>query len=76
MSRITIYLDDDTAAPVDKAVKSAGTSKSKWIAEAVRRRACREWPARVAALAGAWKQFPSAEELRKGQPPDSRRGKL
>ena len=76
MAHITIYLDDETTALVDKAVKSTGMSKSKWIAEAVRRRACREWPARVAALAGAWKEFPSAEVLRKGQPPDSRREKL
>lgn len=64
MAQITIYLDDDTTAVLKAAVKQAGVSQSQWIAEAVRQRARKEWPASVRALAGAWRNFPTAEQIR------------
>ncbi len=65
MAQITIYLDEETAAVMKAAVKEAGVSQSQWVSEAVRLRARREWPASVRALAGAWPDFPTAEEIRK-----------
>jgi hypothetical protein len=76
MAQITIYLDDDTCALVKAAVKEAGVSQSQWVAEAVRRRVRGEWPASVVALAGAWPDFPTAEEIRKRQAADVRRERL
>ncbi|MBV9678381.1 MAG: ribbon-helix-helix protein, CopG family, partial [Acidobacteriaceae bacterium] len=49
MPQVTIYLKDEILAIVRAAAKSTGISQSKWIAEAVRLRAKREWPASVVA---------------------------
>jgi hypothetical protein len=76
MAQITIYLDDDTSALIKAAVKQAGVSQSQWIAEAVRQRVRKEWPASVRALAGAWRDFPTAEQIRKRQAPDTLRERL
>ena len=64
MPQVTIYLDDQTAALVESAVKKSGLSKSRWIAEAVKEKSGSEWPQAVRNLAGAWKDFPTAEEIR------------
>ncbi|MES1258021.1 MAG: CopG family transcriptional regulator [Acidobacteriota bacterium] len=78
MGQITIYLDDDTEKLVRRHVKISGESTSKWIAEAVRRRVSREWPADVLALFGSWKEddFPDAGDLRKGYGRDVKREAL
>jgi hypothetical protein len=76
MAQITIYLDDGTAAIIKAAVKQAGVSQSQWIAEAIQQRARKEWPASVRALAGAWRDFPTAEQIRKRQARDTPRERL
>lgn len=67
MAQITIYLDKVTASMVKAEVKKARTSQSQWVAEAVRQRVRTEWPDAVRALAGAWPDFPTAEEIRNWQ---------
>jgi hypothetical protein len=78
MAQITIYLDDDTERLVRRHVRSSRVSTSKWVAEAIRRRAVSEWPADVLALFGSWKDedFPDAAALRKVSGSDVRREKL
>lgn len=76
MAQVTIYLDDATAALVKVAVRNAHTSQSRWIADAIKQRVRTEWPASVRALAGAWPDFPTAEEIRKRQAADIPREKL
>jgi hypothetical protein len=76
MAQITIYLDDELHRLLNTAVRTAGVSKSQWIADAVRARMKREWPASVRDLAGAWPDFPSAEEIRKRNAADLPREKL
>jgi len=76
MAQITIYLDDEVLALVNAAVQSAKVSKSHWIAEAVRARVRKEWPSSVRELAGAWPDFPSAEQIRGRRPADVRRERL
>lgn len=44
MSQITLYLDDATQALVDKAAKAHGLSKSRWVADIIRKYAAHEWP--------------------------------
>jgi len=70
MAQLTVYLDDDVLALVKAATKTAGISQSQWVADAIRRRVSTEWPPSVVALAGAWPDFPTAEEIRKSQGDD------
>lgn len=76
MPQVTIYLEDEVLALVKAATKSTDISQSEWIAEAVRLRAKREWPALVLALAGAWPDFPTAEEIKESQGTDVSREQL
>ena len=76
MAQVTIYLDDEVLSIVNAAVKASGLSKSQWIADAVRARVRKEWPESVRALAGAWPDFPTAEEIRKRQARDVPRARL
>jgi hypothetical protein len=78
MGQITIYLDDETEKLVKSHVQASGESASKWIAEAVRKRARNEWPADILSLFGSWNDndFPDAEELRKGYGRDAAREEL
>ena len=45
-------------------VEKSGMSKSKWIAELIREKIANSWPENVKELAGTWKDFPTAEEIR------------
>jgi len=51
-------------------------SQSRWLADLVKRGTASEWPAEVRELAGAWPDFPTSEEIRKGEPKDARRENL
>ena len=76
MGQVTIYLDRETEALVATAAKTAGVSKSKWIAEAIKEKARTEWPAQVLASFGTWEDFPSLEEIRATYGEDLPREKL
>jgi len=45
-------------------------SRSQWIREVIQKHTASEWPHYVVELAGAWPDFPEAEELRETLPPD------
>jgi predicted transcriptional regulator len=62
MAQITLYLDDATQALVDQAAQANGLSKSRWVAEIIRKYAAREWPQDCLALAGRFADFPLREE--------------
>jgi hypothetical protein len=74
--QVTLYLDEDTAERMRRAAKAKGVSQSRWLAELVRQASAREWPAAVRELAGAWRDFPTAEELRRRAGRDATRQKL
>lgn len=76
MARITIYLNDDVERKVRKAAKSAKVSVSKWIADRVAQAAQDSWPVEFLELAGAFPDFPEAEDLRKGYGEDVPRENL
>ena len=76
MAQVTIYMDDDTMHRMRAAAQAAGLSMSAWLAQLVQERTRTEWPREVAALAGAWRDLPSVEELRAGQPEDAFRETL
>jgi hypothetical protein len=63
VAKITLYLDEATRAIVDRAAKAHGSSKSRWVAEVIRRYATRDWPAECSPLAGRFRDFPLSEGL-------------
>lgn len=73
MSQITLYLDDATQALVEQAAHANGLSKSRWVAEIIRKYAAHEWPQDCLALAGAFPDFPLVEESQYSQPADAPR---
>jgi hypothetical protein len=70
MSQITLYLDDATQALVDQAARAHGLSKSRWVADIIRKYAAHEWPQDCLALAGRFGDFPLRENSPAAQPPD------
>ena len=76
MAQVTLYLDEETKKRMRRAAKAAGVSQSRWLAELVRQETASEWPAEVRELAGAWPDFPEAEDLRRGVGRDVRRERL
>ena len=73
MAQITLYIDDTTQARLREAAALREVSQSQFVADLIRRATAQEWPPEVLALAGAVRDFPLAEELRAGQPPDAER---
>ncbi len=76
MAQLTLHLDQDTEMRMRAAAEAAGVSISKWVATLVRGRPADKWPASVTALAGAWSDFPVAEELRADMASDAPREPL
>ncbi len=58
MSRITLYLDDATHAMVEQAAAAHGDSKSRWVADLIRKHAAHDWPPECLAAAGQFPDFP------------------
>lgn len=70
MSQITLYLDDATQALVDQAAQANGVSKSRWVADIIRKHAAQEWSADCLALAGRFPDFPLHEDASAAPPAD------
>ena len=64
MGQVTIYIDDKTEKKMLNMVEKSGISKSKWIAKLIREKTATTWPENVVRLEGAWKDLPTADELR------------
>ena len=76
MARITVYLDDITAKLLRSAAKSSGVSVSRFVGDLIRNEITHEWPESVVRLAGAWKDFPTLDEIHQGQPEEAPRESL
>jgi len=64
MPRLTIYITDDVERQVRRAAKAAKVSISKWVADRVSQSVETSWPPEFLALAGAFPDFPDADDLR------------
>lgn len=73
MGQVTIYLDDDTEQMMVASAAQMRVSKSKWVAGIIREKLSVSWPPTVVEAVGSWKEFPSAEELRKDLAADAAR---
>ena len=76
MGQLTIYLDRETDKKMAKAVKEGKSSTSKWIAGLIREKTAATWPPGIVELAGAWSDFPEAEEIRKRLGSDVKREQI
>ncbi|MHB8766611.1 MAG: CopG family transcriptional regulator [Deferrisomatales bacterium] len=76
MGQVTIYLDDETERRMREAAEAAHLSKSKWVARLICTHVADNWPKEVVSLAGAWRDLPTAEDLRAGEGVDTRREDL
>lgn len=76
MGQITIYLDAETEKRLSRAIKNGGISRSRWIADLIKEKVDTSWPENIAALAGAWSDMPTVEEIRKGFGKDVKREPL
>jgi hypothetical protein len=65
MSHLTLYLDRETENLVRVAAKESNISVSKWVASTIKKVAHSSWPPEIKRMAGAWPDFPKAEDLRK-----------
>lgn len=63
MAQMAIYIDNQLAERLEKAVKASGKSKSKWVAEAISRSLQDEWPEGSFELAGKWEDDAGPEEI-------------
>lgn len=73
MSQVTIYIENPTLKKLKSAAKKSGLSVSRWITGLVNKELNSQWPKDVQDLAGAWIDFPDAENLRKNTHKDTRR---
>ena len=80
MSQLAIYIDDQLAQKLDKAVKASGKSKSKWVAGAIKRSLQDQWPDGFFDLAGSWEDNLRPDEvmsrIRTGMDKTDKREKL
>ena len=76
MGQVTIYLEDEIEVKMRSAAKAMNLSQSKWIANIIKEKVADEWPKSVKDLAGAWKDFPSLDEIRDFQEQDAHREEL
>jgi len=76
MAQVTICLDPETEKKLNNMVKKSGISKSKWITGLIKEKTSNSWPEPIIKLAGAWKDLPTAEEIRAGMCEDAKREPL
>lgn len=73
MSQITLYLDEATQLLVDQAAAAHGISKSRWVADMIRKHAAHEWSQACLAMAGQFADFPLREDSPATATPDAAR---
>jgi len=73
MSRLTVYVPREIEKKVRRAAKSSGKSVSRWIADQISNSLAETWPQEILDAAGAFPDFPSVEEIRRGYGPASPR---
>lgn len=76
MANLTIYLPDEVERQLRQAARESNLSLSKWVADRLSKSIQTSLPAEFLALAGAFPDFPDAEELRRGYGEDTARVSL
>jgi len=73
MAQITLYIDAATQARLRDAASQQKVSQSQFVADLIRRATDNVWSPQALALFGSDPDFPLADELRAGLPPELER---
>ncbi len=76
MGQLILELDAATETKIKSAARSVGLQPNQWVMQLIQEKTASPWPEAVKALAGAWKDFPTAEEIRATSGNDSPREPL
>ncbi len=76
MGQVTIYLDPAIEKKMKQSAKSTNLSLSKWISNIITEKISVQWPEEIKNLAGAWRDFPSIEDIRSSHGENVKREKL
>lgn len=63
MPQLAIYIDEELAERLDKAVKASGKSKSKWVCDSIKSALQDQWPEGFFELAGSWEDDAGPDEI-------------
>ena len=63
MAQLAIYIDDKLAERLNTTVKASKKSKSRWVADAIKRSLQDQWPEGFFELAGTWEDDKGPEEI-------------
>ena len=63
MTQLAIYIEDKLSEKLEKVVKASGKSKSKWIADVIKKELDDQWPENFFNLAGSWKDNKDPDEI-------------
>ena len=63
MAQLAIYIDEQLAKRLNKAVKASGKSKSKWVSDAIQSMLNDQWPKDFFELAGSWEDDGTPDEI-------------
>lgn len=63
MPQLAIYIDDELAEKLDKAIRASRKSRSKWVADLIRAKLEDEWPEDFFELAGSWEDEETPQEI-------------
>jgi hypothetical protein len=61
--QLAIYIDDQLAKKLDKAIEGSRKSISKWVADLIRAKLEDEWPEGFFELAGSWEGDEGPQEI-------------
>lgn len=78
MSQITLKLDEEVEAIINKMADAENIAPDLWLSQFVKEqvRQHQGWSPEVRALAGSWSDFPSLDEIRDNQSDDVERESL
>ena len=65
MTQLAIYIEEQLAVRLEKAVKASGKSKSKWVSDAIKSALQDHWPEGFFELAGSWEDDAGPDEILK-----------
>ena len=63
MPQLAIYIDDGLSRKLNKAIRTSGKSRSKWVADLIKAKLEDEWPEGFFELASSWKGEDTPEEI-------------
>ena len=63
MPQLAIYIDDGLSRKLNKAIRTSGKSRSKWVADLIKAKLEDEWPEGFFELASTWEGEDTPEEI-------------